>query len=66
MRADFPAVAYRQRALIESDFAATKRNLSARVAGRSSLTQQTPALLLGIAFNSSPLRVRLRLACPSL
>lgn len=66
MRADFPAVAYRQRALIESVFSATKRKLSARAAGRSSRTQQTQALLLGIAFNLYRLRLRLLFACLSL
>jgi DDE family transposase len=58
MRANFPAVAYRQRALIESVFSATKRKLSARAAGRSSATQQAQALLLGIAFNVYRLRWR--------
>ena len=68
MRADFPAVPYRQRALIESVFSATKRKLSARAPGHSSLTQQTQALVLGIAFNLYRLRVRLRFrpVCPSL
>ncbi|HEU5347646.1 MAG TPA: transposase, partial [Ktedonobacterales bacterium] len=58
MRANFPAVPYRQRALVESVFSATKRKLSARAAGRSSATQQAQALLLGIAFNVYRLRLR--------
>jgi hypothetical protein len=66
LRADFPAVPYRQRALIESVFSATKRKLSARAAGRSSLTQQMQALLLGVAFNLYQLRLRLLFVCPSL
>ena len=57
MRADFPVVPYRQRALIESVFSATKRKLSARAAGRSSATQQMQALPLGVAFNVDRLRV---------
>jgi hypothetical protein len=64
MRANFPAVPHCQRALIESVFSATKRKLSARAAGRSSLTQQPQALLLGIAFNLYRLRLHLRFACP--
>jgi hypothetical protein len=63
MRADFPAGPYRQRALIESVFSATKRKLSARAAGRSSATQQVQALLLGIAFNVYRLRLRLLSPC---
>jgi hypothetical protein len=64
MRADFPAVAYRQRALVEveSVFSATKHKLSARAAGRSCRTQQTQALLLGVAFNLYRLRLRLLFA----
>ncbi len=58
LRADFPAAPYRQRALIESVFSATKRTLSARAAGRSSRPQQTQALLLGIAFTVYRLRLR--------
>jgi hypothetical protein len=58
MRTDFPAVPYRQRALIESVFSATKRKLSARAAGRSPATQQVQALLLGRAFNVYRLRLR--------
>lgn len=38
--------------------AATKRTRSARAAGRSSATQQTQALLLGIAFTVYRLRLR--------
>jgi hypothetical protein len=62
LRADCPGVPYRQRALIESGFSATKRKLSARAAGRSSLTQQTHALLLGVAFHLYRLRLRPLLA----
>lgn len=62
MRANFPAVPYRQRALIESVFSATKRKLSARTAGRSSATQQVQALLLGIAYNVYRLRLRCHFA----
>jgi hypothetical protein len=64
MRAAFPATRYRQRALIESVFSATKRKLSARAAGRSSQTQVRQALLLGIAFNLYRLRwCLLRILC---
>ena len=66
MRASFPATPYRQRNLIESVFSAAKRKLSARAAGRSSPTQQTQALLLGIAFNLYRLRLRLLVAYPSI
>jgi hypothetical protein len=62
MRANFPAVPYRQRALIESVFSATKPKLSARAAGRSSATQQVQALLLGGAFTIHRLRLRRHLA----
>lgn len=62
MRAAFPAARYRQRSLIESVFSAAKRKLSARAAGRSSVTQQLQALLLGIAFNLYRLRLRLAFA----
>jgi hypothetical protein len=58
LRAAFPAVPYRQRALIESVFSATTRTRSARAAGRSSATQQVQALLLGIAFTVYRLRFR--------
>jgi hypothetical protein len=51
MRADFPRTPYRQRALIESVFSATKRKISARASGRSAATQQRQALLLGVTFN---------------
>jgi hypothetical protein len=46
MRADFPAVPYRQRALVESFFSAVKRKLSARAAVRSPATQQANYALL--------------------
>ena len=51
MRAEFPAAAYGQRALIESIFSAVKRKLSARAPGRSLPTQCRQALLLGLAYN---------------
>ncbi len=66
MRANFPAVPYRQRNLIESVFSATTRKLSARAAGRSSPTQLTQALLLGVAFNLYRLRLHCLVARPSL
>lgn len=58
MRADFPAALSRQRALIEAVFSATKRTRSARAAGRSADTQQTQALVLGVAFHLYRLRLR--------
>ena len=56
MRADFPRVLYRQRAGVETLFSTTKRKLSARAPGRSTLTQQHQALLLGVTFNLYRLR----------
>jgi hypothetical protein len=66
MRADFPAVPKRPRALIESVFSATQRTLSARAAGRSAPTHERQALLLGVAFTLSRLRrwLPLKLALP--
>lgn len=58
MRAEFPAAAYSQRALVESVFSAVKRKLSARAPGRSLVTQRTQALLLGLAYNIYRLRAR--------
>lgn len=49
-RQEFPAVLYRQRALIESLIFAVKRQLSARAPGRSLATQCLQALL-GVAYN---------------
>ena len=46
MRAHFPPVPYRQRAIAESVFSATKRKLSACAPGRSPRTQERQALLL--------------------
>jgi hypothetical protein len=51
MRAAFPQAEYGQRSLVESVFSAVKRKLSARAPGRSLATQQTQALLLGLAYN---------------
>ena len=65
MRADLPAVPSRQRARIESLFSAVKRKPSARAAGRTSATQQTQALLLGVASNLYQLRWRPPFALPS-
>lgn len=62
MRANFSAVPYRQRALIEFVFSATKRKLSARAARRSPATQRVQALLLGIAYNVYRLRLRFHFA----
>jgi hypothetical protein len=56
MRADFPRSLYRQRAGVETLFSTTKRKLSARAPGRSPLTQQHQALLLGVTFNLYRLR----------
>src|SRR5262249_28088257 len=56
MRADFPRALYRQRAAVETLFSTTKRKLSARAPGRSPLTQQHQALLLGVTFNLYRLR----------
>jgi hypothetical protein len=56
MRANFPHVLYRQRAGVETLFSQSKRKLSARAPGRSPLTQQQQALLLGVTFNLYRLR----------
>jgi hypothetical protein len=56
MRANFPRSLYRQRAGVETLFSTTKRKLSARAPGRSPLTQQYQALLLGVTFNLYRLR----------
>jgi hypothetical protein len=62
LRAEFPAARSRQRSLVESVCAAAKRTLCARAAGRSSPTQERPALLVGGAYQLYRLRLRLPLA----
>ena len=57
MRAHFPRKKYCRRSLIESVFSAVKRKLSCRAPGRSLLTQQRQALLLGLTFNLYRLRL---------
>jgi hypothetical protein len=51
MRAAFPRRQYARRSLVETVFSTAKRKLSARAPGRSPLTQQGQALLLGLAYN---------------
>jgi len=51
MRRRFPRRRYSQRAQVESVFSAVKRKLSAKAPGRSSETQRTQAMLLGLAYN---------------
>jgi hypothetical protein len=51
MRRRFPRKQYSQRAQVESVFSAVKRKLSAKAPGRSTETQRTQALLLGLAYN---------------
>jgi hypothetical protein len=62
MRASFPTVRYRQRALVESVFSAAKRKLSSRAPGRLPLTQHLQVLLLGLAYDIY--RVRRALSLP--
>ncbi len=64
MRANFPAVPFRQRVLIESILSPTRRKVLARTAGHSFATQQVQVqvLLLGVAFNLYRLRMRLAFA----
>lgn len=66
MRADFPRADYAQRSLVESVFSAVKRKLSARAPGRSLITQQLQALLLGLAYNIYRLKPRLNRCYPVL
>jgi hypothetical protein len=63
MRASFPTLRYRQRALVESVFSAAKRKLSSRAPGRLPLTQHLQTLLLGLAYDIY--RVRRALSLPS-
>jgi hypothetical protein len=51
MRRRFPRRRYSQRAQVESVFSAVKRKLSAKAPGRSTETQRTQAMLLGLAYN---------------
>ena len=51
MRRRFPRKRYSQRAQVESIFSAVKRKLSTRAPGRSTETQRTQAMLLGLAYN---------------
>ena len=51
MRRAFPGRKYARCALIETLFSVVKRKLSARAPGRTLRTQQSQALLLGLAFN---------------
>ena len=51
MRRRFPRKRYSQRAQVESVFSAVKRKLSAKAPGRTSETQRTQAMLLGLAYN---------------
>ena len=51
MKKRFPRKRYSQRAQVESVFSAVKRKLSAKAPGRSSETQRSQALLLGLAYN---------------
>ena len=50
-RRRFPRRRYSQRAQVESVFSAVKRKLSTRAPGRSTETQRTQAMLLGLAYN---------------
>lgn len=61
MRRRFPRQLYRQRALVETVFSVVKRKLSARAPGRSPLTQQLQALLLGLAYDVYRLKCRFHL-----
>jgi len=58
MRRRFPRQLYRQRALVETVFSVVKRKLSARAPGRSPLTQQLQALVLGLAYDVYRLKCR--------
>ncbi len=51
LRANFPTVRYRQRALVESVFSAAKRTRSSRAPGRLAVTQHLQVLLLGLAYD---------------
>lgn len=62
MRANFPIVRYRQRALVESVFSAAKRKLSSRAPGRLPVTQHLQVVLLGLAYDIY--RVRHALSLP--